>query len=55
MKKQTHKKYTIDDLLTWFIHYRRFITGDTIDNIGQEDFEETFFRFLIYVKNNEVE
>lgn len=46
--------YTIDELLTWLIRYRRFMTGDSIDNIGETHFEEEFSRFILYLKNNEV-
>jgi len=46
------KKYTIEEIIDWFIRYRRFVTSDSIDNIGQVDFEDELFRFILYVKNN---
>lgn len=48
-------QYTIYEILVMFIKYRRFITGDSIDNIGEENFEHAFMDFILYMLNNEVE
>lgn len=48
------KRYSIDDILTWFIQYRRWRTADNIDPIGHTNFEEELFQLLLYIKNNEV-
>lgn len=48
------KRYTIDELLTWFILYRRYVTADNNDPIGEVNFESEFWHFLMYLKNNEV-
>ena len=45
------KTYTIEDILEYFIYYRRFVTGDSIDPIGQTDFEREFMAFILYMKN----
>lgn len=46
-------KYSIEELIEWFLKYRRWSTGDPIDRIGQCDFENEFAELLFYIKNNE--
>ena len=33
------KTYTIEQIIEWFVKYRRWATGDSIDHIGNTNFE----------------
>jgi hypothetical protein len=55
MKRKRENSYTIEELLEWFIRYRRYITADSIDPIGDVDFESEFWHFLTYIKGNQIE
>lgn len=45
------KTYSIQEILELFVKYRRWVTGDSIDPIGDTDFEKEFMQFIIYMVN----